>query len=51
MKMKSNYYKQYRNGIISKEEHNRLKNRLNKEINHDKKKLTIIIFLKTLSVT
>ena len=37
IKMKSNYYKQFKNGIISKEENNRLKNRLNKEINQDKK--------------
>ena len=36
IKLKSNYYKQYRNGIISKEENNRLKNKLNKEINRDK---------------
>ena len=36
IKLKSNYYKQYRNGIISNEENNRLKNKLNKEINRDK---------------
>ena len=36
IKMKSNYYKQFRNGIITREENNRLKNRLNKEINRDK---------------
>ena len=36
IKLKSNYYKQFKNGIISKEENNRLKNRLNKEINRDK---------------
>ena len=46
IKMKSNYYKQYRNGIISKEEHNRLKNRLNKEINLDKKNYHKNIFSK-----
>ena len=36
IKMKSNYYKQFKNGIITREENNRLKNRLNKEINRDK---------------
>ena len=36
IKQKSIYYKQYKNGIISREENNRLKNRLNKEINRDK---------------
>ena len=36
IKQKSEYYKQYRNGLITKEENNRLKNRLNKEINRDK---------------
>ena len=36
IKTKSNYYKQFRNGSITREEHNRLKNRLNKEINRDK---------------
>ena len=36
IKLKSNYYKQFKNGIITREQNNRLKNRLNKEINHDK---------------
>ena len=36
IKLKSTYYKQFKNGIISREENNRLKNRLNKEINRDK---------------
>ena len=46
IKLKSSYYKQYRNGIITKEENNRLKNRLNKEINHDKKTYYNNIFSK-----
>ena len=36
IKLKSTYYKQFKNGIISREVNNRLKNRLNKEINRDK---------------
>ena len=42
--MKSMYFKQYRDGLISKEENNRLKNRLNKEINHDKKSYYLNLF-------
>ena len=37
IKLKSDYYKQYRNGLISRETNNRMKNKLNKEINKDKK--------------
>ena len=44
IKLKSNYYKQFKNGTISREENNRLKNRLNKEINHDKDKYYQTIF-------
>ena len=36
IKLKSNYYKLFKNGIISREVNNRMKNRLNKEINRDK---------------
>ena len=36
IKLKSTYYKLFKNGQISKEENNRLKNRLNKEIDRDK---------------
>ena len=36
IKLKSRYYKQFKEGTITKEENNRLKNRLNKEINRDK---------------
>ena len=44
IKLKSNYYKQFKNGTISREENNRLKNRLNKEINRDKDKYYQTIF-------
>ena len=36
IKLKSNYYKLFKNGIILREVNNRMKNRLNKEINRDK---------------
>ena len=45
IKLKSNYYKQFKNGTISREENNRLKNRLNKEINRDKAKYYQTLFL------
>ena len=44
IKLKSNYYKQFKNRTISREENNRLKNRLNKEINRDKDKYYQTIF-------
>ena len=37
IRMKSAYYKQFRNGLISREINNRIKNKLNKEIKQDKK--------------
>ena len=37
IRMKSTYYKQFRNGLISRETNNRIKNKLNKEIKQDKK--------------
>ena len=36
IKLKSTNYKQFKSGLISRTEHNRQKNRLNKEINRDK---------------
>ena len=36
IRMKSAYYKQFRNGLISREVNNRIKNKLNKEIKQDK---------------
>ena len=44
IKLKSSYFKRFRDGLISRTEHNRLKNRLNKEINHDKKLYYLNIF-------
>ena len=44
IKLKSMYFKQYRDGLITREENNRLKNRLNKEINHDKKLYYLNLF-------
>ena len=37
IKLKSDYYKLYKSGRISKEENNHFKNRLNKDIQNDKK--------------
>ena len=37
IKLKSACFKRYRDGLISREENNRIKNKLNKEINQDKK--------------
>ena len=44
IKSKSTYYKQFKNGVISRETHNTLKNRLNKEIRQDKKNYYMNLF-------
>ena len=44
MKMKSTHFKRFRDGLILRDEYNRLKNRLNKEINQDKNKYFQTLF-------